>query len=96
MVAAEFELPTCLKLSDDRRDKLKKIDDDWVEVLQAVARSGHCLGENDRGWRADLDFVLRPSKRLKLLEGTYTASPRRNGASISYDRVFSKLLEGRT
>ena len=96
MMAAEFDLPTCSRISDKRRRSLMLVEEDWIECLRAVAASGFCLGENDRGWRASIDFLCQPSSRLKLVENFYTASPRRNGASISYDRVFSKLLEGRT
>ena len=28
-------------------------------------------GTNDRGWRADLDFLLQASRFTKVVEGTY-------------------------
>jgi hypothetical protein len=43
----------------------------WDKALRAVARSPHCRGENDRQWRADLDFVCQPKSWRRLLEGTY-------------------------
>ena len=33
-----------------------------------VARNPHWLGENDRGWRADLDWILKPDNFVKILE----------------------------
>lgn len=43
----------------------------WKEAITAVERSPHCRGENDRGWRADLDFVCQPKSWRRLLEGFY-------------------------
>ena len=33
-----------------------------------VAMNPHWLGENDRGWRADLDWILKPDNFLRILE----------------------------
>ena len=33
-----------------------------------VALNPHWLGENDRGWRADLDWILKPDNFVKILE----------------------------
>ena len=33
-----------------------------------VARNPHWMGENDRGWRADLDWILKPDNFVKILE----------------------------
>ncbi|MFN3352941.1 MAG: YdaU family protein [Brevundimonas sp.] len=43
----------------------------WREALAAVEASPHCRGENDRGWRADIDFVANAAKFAKLREGSY-------------------------
>lgn len=64
------------KLTDDRRRKLKtflrrhKIED-ITEAIWAVPRSSFLCGENDRGWKAGIDFLLQPSSFTKLIEGTY-------------------------
>lgn len=47
--------------------------DGWREALTGVERSGHCRGENDRGWKADLDFVCQPKSFQRLREGFYGA-----------------------
>lgn len=47
--------------------------DRWRSAIQRVARSPFCLGENDRGWKADIEFLLRPSTLLKIEEGKYDA-----------------------
>lgn len=45
--------------------------DDFQTAMSALERSAFCRGENDRGWRADFDFLLQPKSFTKLLEGAY-------------------------
>ena len=45
--------------------------DDWQRAFAAIERSGFLRGENDRGWRADFDFLLQPKSFTKLIEGAY-------------------------
>jgi hypothetical protein len=45
--------------------------DEWMTVFAAMERSAFLRGENDRGWRADFDFLLQPKSFTKLLEGAY-------------------------
>jgi hypothetical protein len=60
--------------------------DGMLEAIAAIGRSPHCTGCNDRGWRADFDFLLQPSSLIRTLEGRYegrqsVAAPvYRNGA----------------
>jgi len=75
--AAGCGLPRAKVLDDGRRRSIRKRLDDgggleaWCRALEAVRRSRHCRGENDRGWKADLDFVCQPKSWRRLLEGTY-------------------------
>lgn len=41
------------------------------EAIRRVGQSSFCTGSNDRGWRADLDFVLQDKSFLGLIEGKY-------------------------
>jgi hypothetical protein len=43
----------------------------WRTALANIERSAFLQGTNDRGWRADLDFLLTASKFTKVVEGTY-------------------------
>lgn len=43
----------------------------WAAVVERVNRSRFCLGENDRGWKADIEFLCRPDSAEKILEGKY-------------------------
>jgi biotin operon repressor len=46
--------------------------DDVPEALQRIGASSFCRGRNDRGWRAGIDWFLRPDTLTKILEGKYT------------------------
>lgn len=43
----------------------------WVGVIQRVTQSRFCLGENDRKWKANFDWLIRPDSASKILEGVY-------------------------
>lgn len=45
--------------------------DVWLEAVQRVETSEFCRGKNDRGWRADLDFLLQDKSFMGLIEGKY-------------------------
>jgi uncharacterized protein YdaU (DUF1376 family) len=64
------------RLTDQRRKQTKarlreNTFDDWQAVFAAIERSAFLRGENDRGWRADFDFLLQPKSFTKILEGSY-------------------------
>lgn len=74
-MAVRAGLPTA-KMTPERRKKLipfirRHEIDDITEAISAVECSPFCRGENDRGWRANFDFLLQPSSFTKLTEGTY-------------------------
>ena len=77
-LAQRLALPIAKDLNDGRRKAIRArlVDagpEGWTEALAAVERSGHCRGENDRNWRADLDFVCQPKSWQRLREGFYGA-----------------------
>lgn len=45
----------------------------WIEVVQAVACSPFLTGENERGWRATFDWVLKPGTADRILEGEFAS-----------------------
>lgn len=44
---------------------------EWRGLIERISRSPFCRGENDRGWKADPEFLLRPGTAEKVLEGKY-------------------------
>jgi hypothetical protein len=74
--ARALDLPIARTLTDDRRARLRATFkrhgiEGWQAALIALSKSGHCQGRNDRGWRADLDFLLQPASFVRLIEGKY-------------------------
>ena len=64
------------RMTPSRRTKLKTFVkrnpvEDITEAIWRVPSSDFLCGRNGRDWRADLDFLLNPSKFPKILEGSY-------------------------
>lgn len=84
----------CLKATDNRLRayRARMADDDWAanlnEALAKVAESAFCRGVNDRGWRADIDWLLKPDTLTKILEGKYDD---RNNATESTGPQYEVL-----
>jgi hypothetical protein len=51
----------------------------WLEVIRRINASDFCRGDNDRGWRASPDWLLRPDTANKVMEGKYERAKRGNG-----------------
>lgn len=58
--------------------------ENWEVAIERVAKSDFCKGKNDRGWKADLDFFLKPDSVVKILEGKYD---NRTGLSDGLDDI---------
>lgn len=75
VMAVEAGVPKA-KMTPERRKKLAMFIrrhpiDDITEAIWAVPRTPFLRGENDRGWKASIDFMLQPSSFTKIIEGTY-------------------------
>jgi hypothetical protein len=71
------ELPKIRGLGKSRKPQVvqrwdEKPDRDyWTEIIRKIAGSSFCSGKNDRGWKADFDFLIRPDTQHRVLEGKY-------------------------
>lgn len=56
----------------------------WKTALANVERSAFLQGQNERGWRADFDFLVQAARFTKVVEGTYGngAHAKRNTAPV--------------
>lgn len=71
-------LPSCRTLTEKRKKAIRAFLKDftanqWQEICQRSNGSKFLTGGNDRGWKADIDFLLKPDKAAKILEGGYSA-----------------------
>lgn len=79
IVAAKHGLPMVKKLTPARKRALnarlrQHTIQDFSEAIAAIGRSPFLHGENNRGWRADFDFLLQPTSFTRLIEGTYDSA----------------------
>jgi len=49
----------------------------WGDVIAGIRSSPFLRGENDRGWKANFNWLLRPGSAEAVVEGTYSGAPRR-------------------
>lgn len=69
-----ISLPPVKKLTDTRKAAIASAlneETDFKELFKKTAESEFLNGKNERGWRADFDFILKPKNRQKILEGGY-------------------------
>lgn len=70
-------LPKCLKITEKRKIAINKCLKEKIgeEVFKQICikanQSDFLIGENDRNWKADFDFVTRSDKAMQILEGKY-------------------------
>lgn len=99
--AEQFGLTQVQSLNDTRRKKLlarlKECGglDGWTVALEKIAASSFLCGKNDRGWRADFDFVLRQSSFTKLMEGGYDNREvaARSSVASALDKLYAEAAE---
>lgn len=80
------DLPHCSALTKTRKAFVRHrwSEDDahqnvewWRGYFQSVNNMPHLKGDNERGWTADFEWLVRPSNMLKVLEGRYLKRPRK-------------------
>lgn len=72
-----------------------------LEAIGKIGASAFCRGTNDRGWKADFDFLCQPKSFTALLEGKYDdrprqqsqAPPRRETDFARHQRECTEALE---
>lgn len=62
-----------------------------VKVFDLVLNSPFLLGENNRNWRADFDWIFKPSNFVKILEGNYLK--RESNGTCKQNRDTSRKSE---
>lgn len=85
-------LPLVRKMTEERIKKLRKraediggLDKFFEEIDSALGASSFLRGENNRGWIADIDFLLRKSSFVRLIEGAYADKKGQEGQSDDID-----------
>ena len=96
------ELAKPTKMTDKRREKIRirlaemgKTRADQLITLETVfikiGESDFCNGKNDRGWKADFDWVFaNESNWVKVIENKYINKTVNTGASQSVNDIWQK------
>ncbi len=76
-------LPKCRMLTDKRKRAIGNFEkqlskDEFATICQKANDSSFCTGSNDRGWKADFDFLIRADKATNILEGKYDGKGQSN------------------
>lgn len=83
-------LPRCVMLSPSRRARCnararERPIEEWVEIFKRIEASPFCRGQNDRGWKADFEWIVKsPDNAIKVLEGKYDAPAGNGGRDDSW------------
>ncbi len=84
--ALEHSLSQCSKLTEKRKNRIKAKGQEFIDkfpsVLLNIKDSPFLLGQNDRGWKVSLDFILdRQDAWVKILEGGYSGKVKRSSGN---------------
>lgn len=92
-------LPQVQKLNKHRiasiNARIKEYKPDNVEVFfsaifEKVSQSEFLTGNNDRGWQADFDWILKPTNFLKIIENKYQQNGNRNKTKSRTDAELKR------
>jgi hypothetical protein len=86
-------LPKILKLTDKRKKAIKARlktygFEEIKKAFETAENSEFLKGNNDRGWKADFDFIMTESKLIGILEGKYNFNNRQKTSKIEIDQNF--------
>lgn len=92
-------LPKVRSLTDDRKRAIKKLltqmsMDEIKEAFEKAENTPFLKGNNDRGWKANIDFMSKHSHLVKILEGVYDTQPKQPSYDISAYENMSSPLSG--
>jgi hypothetical protein len=95
-LAGDRGLAKIVKLTENRRRQIKARlaeaggFDGWMAMLERVRDSSFLTGGNDRGWRADFDFVVKESNFTKIMEGKYDRKEQLSSAQRAAKRILAE------
>jgi hypothetical protein len=69
-------LPQVQKITDKREKAIDKFIENFTEeqfeqICKIANTTDFLIGKNDKGWKADFDFLMRIDKATNILEGKY-------------------------
>lgn len=85
-MAGPAKLTKIARLTDERKRQLRAriAEHTAAEIITAIAtipQSPFLMGENDRRWKANIEWLMRPANCVKLIEGGYHNEGRGRGSA---------------
>lgn len=65
----------------------------WETYCQKISRTRFLLGENNTGFKVNLDWSLIPDKAFKILEGAIYDKPQVKTSSVTREELLKELRE---
>ena len=92
-----INLPKVLKTTDKRKTAIRKFAKEFsVEEFKTICinlnRSEYYTGDNDTGWKANFDYIMRTDKANKFLEGSQTKRKSFERQTENYDHLAVDLF----
>jgi len=96
--ASMLGLSPIRKLNSQRKSVIKSriaeySKDDLRAVLESPKDCEFLRGENDRGWSAQFDWLLKPANFVKVLEGNYADTKPKKEISEREQQILADLEE---
>ena len=73
-------LPQAVKLTEKRAQAVRRLyargysSEQLIDAFHRAQASSFCTGSNDRGWKADFDWLINENNLVKVIEGKYGGS----------------------
>ncbi len=89
----------------DKREKaikafLKQLTlEDFEKACKIANETDFLIGKNERGWKADFDFIIKPDNSIRILEGSYnrknedSKSEKPRYGNFDVKEVFENAIE---
>lgn len=93
----------CQKVDQTRKNNLKARVKDvggadaWMNAITHASTCPHLIGQNNRGWTATFDWLLKSANFTKLMEGNYdkrTSTISTQGGNTSIAAIVAKRYAG--
>lgn len=96
-------LPKVCKLTNERKNRIKSCFaqkytlQDFEAVFRAAESTPFLLGDNERGWHATFDWIIKPQNMAKVLEGNYKQAEKKPCKNSSFDlELYMKHAKNNT
>jgi hypothetical protein len=76
-----------------KEDKRRQSVDWWERFFGYVAQSDFLTGRNDQGWRASLEWLIRPRNFAKVIDGQYHNDDRMNALGAKASRTMDNAIQ---